>query len=241
LLPPEEKLKHSFRKSSTLLIGLAAASFLLGAGPAAIAQVKSAEAPPSKSVGSKSAPITLVVFSDFECPACRALYEQTLRPLLDDYVASGKVYLQHRDFPLQVHKYSHEAARYANAAAHFGKYERVSGILYDNRESWAADGNIVKFVSQVLTPVEMKRVQAMVDSCREGSVAAKPASLRASPQSGTGCQLDKAIDEDLAAGQRIQVNQTPTLLIIHNGRTDKIAGVVSYQILKAYLDQLLAH
>ena len=80
---------------------------------------------PVKTLGSRSAPITIEVFSDFQCPACKSLYEQTLRPVIDNYVATGKVYLIHRDFPLdQIHKHSRTAARYANAAARLGKFER---------------------------------------------------------------------------------------------------------------------
>jgi len=241
-------LSRSFLKASTFLLCLAAAMLVLGATRRDPAQPKAgalalptAEPAPNKTMGSSSAPITLVVYSDFECPACRALYEDTLKPLMSDYIASGKVYLVHKDFPLQMHKYSKEAARYANAAARMGKYEQVSGILFDNQQTWAADGNVAKFVSQVLPPAEMKRAQAMVDSCHEGATAkVKPTSLTAQSSGGT-CQLDKSIDEDLDSGKGIAVNQTPTILIIHAGRTDRIAGVVSYPVLKAYFDQLLAH
>ena len=41
-------------------------------------------------------PVSIEVFSDFQCPSCKALYEQTLRPLSEEYVAKGKVYLVHR-------------------------------------------------------------------------------------------------------------------------------------------------
>src|SRR5271170_6669648 len=50
---------------------------------------------PVKAIGSKSAPITMEVFSDYQCPSCRLLYEQTLKPLINEYVATGKVYLIH--------------------------------------------------------------------------------------------------------------------------------------------------
>ena len=49
---------------------------------AAPAHSKAADAPaPVKAYGSPSAPITMEVFSDYECPSCRNLFEQTLRPL----------------------------------------------------------------------------------------------------------------------------------------------------------------
>ena len=72
-----------------------------------------ASATPVKTFGNKNAPITMEVFSDYQCPSCGNFYEQTLKPLLgpDGYVAAGKVYLVHRDFPLEMHPYSAIAAR----------------------------------------------------------------------------------------------------------------------------------
>ena len=60
----------------------------------------------AKAIGSPNAPITMEVFSDYQCPSCRALFEETLKPLIADYVALGKVYLVHRDFPLPMHSHS---------------------------------------------------------------------------------------------------------------------------------------
>src|SRR6266403_6104517 len=80
--------------------------------------------PPGKAVGSATAPIQLEVFSDFQCPSCKGLYEETLKPLMNDYVATGKVYLIHRDFPLQNHPHGREAAAWANASSRVNKYEQ---------------------------------------------------------------------------------------------------------------------
>src|SRR5438034_8986261 len=61
---------------------------------------------PPRAAGNKDAPITLEVFSDFQCPGCRELYLRSLRRVIDEYCATGKVYLLHHDFPLPQHKYS---------------------------------------------------------------------------------------------------------------------------------------
>src|SRR6266851_6537087 len=61
---------------------------------------------PHKAFGSKNAPVTMEVFSDFQCPACKTLFTTTNRRLMDDYVSNGKVYLIHRDFPLPMHAHS---------------------------------------------------------------------------------------------------------------------------------------
>ncbi len=175
------------------------------------------EVAPNKAFGSKTAPITMEVFSDFQCPSCRQLYLQTLRPLLDDYVPAGKVYLIHRDFPLPIHPYSREAARYANAAARLGKFEPVVAALFDNQAKWSADGNVEGVVASVLTPAELKRVQQIVHSP----------------------QVDAAIQQDIDLGNRAPVRQTPTAIISFHGQQYPVVGVVSYPILKRFLDDLL--
>src|SRR5690242_9166372 len=101
---------------------------------------------PNKSYGLKSAPIMMEVYSDYQCPHCRVFFDQTLRDVIRTYVASGQVYLVHRDFPLQIHKYSGEAARWANACAEVGQFDAAEAALYDNQDAWGNDGNIAKYI-----------------------------------------------------------------------------------------------
>jgi protein-disulfide isomerase len=203
------------------LAGRLAVAVLLAAGlslpTAAQSRAASQAGSSGKTFGVSSAPITMEVFSDFECPACRQLYLEAERPLLDDYVPAGKVYLIYRDFPLPVHKYSREASRYATAAARIGKFEKVMAALFDKQAVWTADGNVEKIVAAVLTPSEMKRVQQSVNSP----------------------QVDTAIDRDVALGNQVPVRQTPTAIITFRGQRYPVVGVVSYSVLKAFFDQLL--
>jgi protein-disulfide isomerase len=186
---------------------------------AAPAAVKTAPAP-MKALGVKSAPITIEVFSDFQCPACKTLYEQTLRPLIDNYVSTGKVYLVHRDFPLeQTHKYARQAARYANAAGRLGKFERVVEALYAKQDQWSLDGNVEGVVAAALTQAEMKQVRVWVQ---------QPA------------QLDAVIDQDVRLGNRVPVRSTPTVVVLHAGATYPLPpGGVNYSLLRQFLDDLL--
>ena len=196
---------------------------------------------PVKAIGSKTAPITMEVFSDYQCPSCRMLYEQTLKPLINDYVASGKVYLVHRDFPLPMHKYSTDAARWVNAGAKIGRYPEVEAALYDNQDAWAADGNIAKFVSAALSPADFKRVEAMVKACEADSGGVKPASATSSAQGGHECAIDAAIQKDKELGATVPINQTPTYRFYYKGQAyPPTPGFVSWQILKQFFDSLLA-
>ena len=121
---------------------------------------------PVKTYGSKNAPITLEVFGDYECPSCGAFYETTLRQMINNDVAAGKVYIVHRDFPLSMHKYGYEAARWANAAASIGKFPEAEAALYDNQNYWAESGNIEKYMAAALSPTDMKRVEKLDDRLR---------------------------------------------------------------------------
>ncbi len=198
-------------------------------------------AEPVKAIGSKSAPITMEVFSDYQCPSCRTLYEQTLRPMINDYVAAGKVYLVHRDFPLPMHKYSHDAARWVNAAAKIGKYPEVEAALYDNQNAWSADGNIERYVAGALTSAELKRMGKIMEGCPADSAGVKPAKLSGAAQAGQGCSVDAAIEKDVALGRLVPVNSTPTYIFIYKGqRYPAASGIVSWPILKQFFDQLLS-
>lgn len=193
--------------------------------------------PPNKAVGSKSAPITVEVFSDYMCPQCRNFYETTLRAMMADYIPQGRVYLIHRDFPLPIaeHRFNWDAARWGTAAARIGKFEEVDAALYDNELAWGADGNIQKFVAAVLNPADLKRVQKMVAPCLNQT----PASLRPPAPAGETCSLDAYINQDIALGKQVPVQATPTYVITNKGqRLPAGSGSVSWPIMKQFLDSL---
>jgi protein-disulfide isomerase len=186
------------------------------ASPQTVASVPDVD--PHEALGSKSAPIVMEVFSDFQCPACKSLYDATNRNLMDSYVNTGKVYLIHRDFPLPMHAHSKVAAQYSRAAAQIGKLEAVEEVLFQNQEKWEASGDVDGTVAKVLSPAEMTKVRGLVKS---GAV-------------------DAFITKDQALGNNTyRVNQTPTTIFHANGQTFPYAGVMSWDILKQFLDQLL--
>lgn len=195
---------------------------------------------PAKAYGVSTAPITMEVFTDYECPTCAALYEQTLKPLVNDYVATGKVYLVHHDFPLSMHKYSGQAARWANAGAEAGQFDAVEGALYGNQNGWAVDGSIDKYVSQSLSALNFKKVQMFMKGCEAPGPTANPTSggVNAPPHP---CALDTYIDQDIALGEHVPVKGTPTWVISYKGQKyPPASGLVSWPILKQFFDSLLS-
>jgi protein-disulfide isomerase len=169
----------------------------------------------AKAFGNPEAPITIELFSDFQCPSCRALHMDVLPALIRDYVVPGKAYLVFREFPLPGHNHSREAAAYACAAARVGKYEQVADVLFRNQPSWSNDGKVFETVAAALTPAEQKRVQAL---------ARDPAVL-------------SEVDQEVQEGQAERVNATPTLLIIHGSKKTPVSGL-NYNLLRLYLDGL---
>lgn len=180
-------------------------------------KINPAEIAAAETYGEKSAPIRIDEYSDFECPSCRALYMETLRPLIDEYVSSGKVYLVHHNFPLSIHQYSQQAAEYADAAAAIGRFERVEEVLFTKQPQWAADGKLQPVVAAVLTPAEAKQVDELARTT----------------------EIVSMVQQDVQRGMQLGIQQTPTMFIAHKGQSQRITGLVSFPILRRYLDALL--
>jgi len=203
------------------------------------APAEEALGPPNKGLGNPSAPIVVEVFSDYMCPQCRNFYMNSLTYMIQEYVASGKVYLLHRDFPLPIpqHKYNWDAARWGTAAARIGKFEDVDRALYENEPAWEASGDIQKFVAAVLSPTELKRVQKQVAPCLNQT----PPNMRPPAVAGQSCSLDAFINQDIALGKAVPLQATPTYVITSKGnRLPAGSGFVSWPIMKQFLDSLLS-
>jgi protein-disulfide isomerase len=94
----------------------------------------------SPAVGNKEAKITMVEFSDYQCPFCGRYFSQTLTQVMDTYVKTGKVHYVFRDFPLeQIHPFALKAAEAAHCAGDQGKYWEMHDRLYKNQAKLAAN------------------------------------------------------------------------------------------------------
>jgi protein-disulfide isomerase len=171
-----------------------------------------------KTSGSASAPITLEIYSDYECPYCARFYYETVPLIVAQYVAIGKVKLIHRDLPLPQHRWARLAARYANAAGALGQYDLAVNQIFWTQAAWRDNGDIDAQLAQVLPPGVMQKVREKVMN---------------------DSTLDDTIAADLAMVSRDHVNQTPSLVIESKGRRENIGPPPSFGVLKNYLDQLL--
>jgi len=209
--------RRFFANLILLAASVAVAAVALAATPAVQTNGVS-DVDPHKAYGSKNAPITMEVFSDFQCPACKQLFKTTNQQLMDNYVNTNKVYLVHRDFPLPMHAHSRVAARYARAAAGLGKAEQAEQVLFNNQEKWEQSGDVDGTVASAFSAGEMTKIRAVAK----------------------GTSLDAVIDKDVALGKSYNVNQTPTTIIHYKGQTYPVVGIVTYDVLHQFLDQLLS-
>lgn len=175
------------------------------------AQIQMNDAP---SVGDNSAPVTMVEYSDFECPVCKKLHD-VLRGVLPNY--AGKVRLVHKDFPIeQMHPWARTAAIAGRCAyqQNHAAFWKMYDLIYDNQEVISA--------ANAWTKVSDYAAQS-------GLNAETFKACMASPEPGA------AIDASRANGQLLEVNSTPTVFV--NGR--RMVGA-DQSVLEQYINYELA-
>ncbi|MEP6742007.1 MAG: thioredoxin domain-containing protein [bacterium] len=98
--------------------------------PEPLVQEISVDDDPSR--GDANAPVTIVEFTDFQCPSCAAM-----QPVIDEVLQSygSKVRFVVRDFPLQVHANARKAAEAANAANAQGKFFEYASLLFKHQSA----------------------------------------------------------------------------------------------------------
>jgi len=82
--------------------------------------------------GDPNAPVTIVEFSDFECPFCGRFYSQTLSEIDEKYIKTGKVKFVYRDFPLSFHPQAQKSAEAAECAGEQDKFYEMHDLLFEN-------------------------------------------------------------------------------------------------------------
>ena len=131
---------------------------------------------------------------------------------------TGKVKLLHRDYPLPQHQYSRLAARYANAAGRLGYYDAAVEQIFKTQGIWEKDGAIDRQLVAVLPAGVLQKV-------RQAAVS--------------DASLDQTVAADIAQGARDGLNQTPSMVVVANGKRQLIPGVPAMTLLKSYIDDLL--
>ena len=162
------------------------------------------------SIGNPKAPVTIVEFSDFQCPFCRRA-APTLKQIREKY--GDKVRVVWKDFPLtQIHPQAFTAAEAGRCAQEQGKFWEYHDQLFGNQ--------------QALQPDDLKKYAATA-----GMDAAKFGDCLDSQK------YAERVRDGVAAGTRLGVNSTPTLYV--NGRRvegaqpyEVFAGIIDEELAK---------
>jgi protein-disulfide isomerase len=87
--------------------------------------------------GNPNASITIIEFSDFQCPFCAKFHETTLPLLEKNYISTGKVNFVYRDFPIvSIHPNAVPAALASECADDQGKFWEIHDMIFENQRTW---------------------------------------------------------------------------------------------------------
>ena len=153
-------------------------------------------------MGKKDAPVTLVEFSDYQCPFCRRFSEGTLPALKEKYIDTGRVRYVFRDFPLdRIHPQARKAAEAAHCAEDQGKYWEMHDLLFKNQKDLQV-GKLKAYARSLkLDPI------AFDDCLEKDKYAAK---------------VQKNLEDGVGAG----IRGTPSFFVGKTGRDDTVKGVM---------------
>ncbi len=83
--------------------------------------------------GDENAPVTIIEFSDYQCPFCRVFWEESLPTIEKDYIDTGKVKFVYRDFPLSSHAMALPYAEAAECSGDQGKYWDMHDKIFEEQ------------------------------------------------------------------------------------------------------------
>lgn len=144
--------------------------------------------------GPENAPVTLVEYSDFQCPACLSV-QPTIKRLLSEY--DQELRLVYRHFPLKnLHKNAEAAARAAEAAAIQDKFWEYHDILFNTQEKWSAEKDPEKLFIEYAISLGLDETRFRSDYTKKN---------------GAG-----KVESDIKTGEKANVRGTPTFFL--NGK-----------------------
>ncbi len=161
--------------------------------------------------GQDNAPVTMIEFSDYECPFCERFYVQTLPQIQKDYIDTGKVKFVYRDYPLSFHLNATKAAEAAECAGEQKKYWEYHDVLFQHQN--ALDNKSLKQYA-----IDLGLNTAAFNQCLD-----------------SGAMLGE-VQKDFKEGSRLGIRGTPTFFI--NGT--RVVGAQPYDSLKQIIERELA-
>jgi len=170
-------------------------------------------------LGSKNAPLTIVEYTDYQCPFCQRFHVTAFNDLKKAYIDTGKVRFYSRDLPLDFHPNAMRAAMAARCAGEQGQgqFWKLRDIMGSNPDKLDID-HIVGFAT------DLKLDSAKLRGCVEGE------------------KYKGAIEADLAEAMKIGAQGTPTFVIGKSTPTgvdgDVVEGAMPFPMFDQKLREL---
>src|SRR5579862_997873 len=139
-------------------------------------------------LGSKSAPLTLVEFTDYQCPFCQRFHVASFPELKKNYIDTGKVRFYSRDLPLDFHPNALRAAQAARCAGEQGQFWKLRDVMGANPDKLDLD-HILGFAQ------DLKMNPTALRGCVESE------------------KYKNAVQTDVMEAMKIGANATPTFVI----------------------------
>ena len=172
-----------------------------------------------RSIGRADAPVTIVEFTDLQCPSCRKFHTDAYAELKRSYIDTGKVRFVSRDFPLEgLHPYALKAAEAARCAGDQNKFWEYRSALFS--DGGAMTDDMLKKSAEGLS-LDMKVFQACLD---------------------TG-KYKAGVQKDAQEAVKIQIMATPTFVVAKSTKDKlegiRITGAQSFATFQSAIDSLL--
>jgi protein-disulfide isomerase len=168
------------------------------------------------SIGDPDAPITIVEYTDYQCPFCSRHFSETMPQLVQDYVDTGTVRYVFKDFPLKnIHPQAAEAAEAARCALDQGAYLEMHDLLFARQQEWSGGNSTDAFIGYAQE-------------------------IGLDGESFSQCLADgthtAAVEADLAEGAELGVTGTPAFFL--NGYP--LSGAQPFSVFEGAISSLLA-
>lgn len=181
-------------------------------------------------LGNADAKVTIVEYSDLECPFCRRFYEGAYQSIKKEYIDTGKAKLVFRHYPLDFHPYARLFASAAECAGKQGRFYDMHDKIFFEQAKFEE--------SAVKLQAQGRQVQPKTYTDKD--MIGYASQLKYDVVAFTQCLKDPntmtAVDEDLNTGSEFGVNGTPTVFV--NGV--RVVGAQPFGNFKAIIDAELA-
>jgi protein-disulfide isomerase len=170
----------------------------------------------ASALGDPDAPVTIIEFTDYQCPFCSRYFTETFGQIKEKYVDTGQVYYVIKDFPLtNIHPQAVRAAEAAKCAAEQDAFQAMHDILFEQQGAWSGNGNADALFEQFADEIGIENGQFI--ECMESK------------------RMEPLILAELEEGARLGVNGTPAFVI--NGHL--MSGAQPYPVFEDAIEQFL--